>query len=108
MWWGGIQENVGEGIFLNSFSSSKRGIAVLIKDEAPITELEWTNFIPENFTKLSLVIKDVKVLIKCIYTPNKDSNPNDIQNESTVFLKTIMDKTGEDILHISSPLETTM
>ena len=55
----------GERVFFNSYSSSKRGIAVLIKDNAPITNLEW-----ENFSKLSMVIKGKKVLLKCIYAPN--------------------------------------
>ena len=30
-----------ERVFFNSFSSNKHGIAVLIKDKAPVIDLEW-------------------------------------------------------------------
>ena len=86
-----------ERVFLNSYSSSKRGIAVLIKDNTPVTDLEWENVIPGNFSKLSMVIKGKKVLLKFIYAPNKDSIQNDPENESTKFFNTIMDDTDEDV-----------
>ena len=85
---------LGERVFLHS--SSKRGIAVLIKDSAPVTDLESENVIPGNFSKLSMVIKGKKVLLKCIYAPNEDSKPNDPENESTKFFNTIMDDTDEE------------
>ena len=59
-------------VFFNSHSSNKRGIAVLIKDNAPVTDLEWQKVIPGNFSKLSMVIKGKTILLKCIYAPNED------------------------------------
>ena len=53
----GFRKLWGEKVFFNSYSSSKRGIAVLIKDSAPVTDLEWENGIPGNFSKLSMVVK---------------------------------------------------
>ena len=61
-----------------------------------MTDLEWENVIPGNFSKLSMVIKGKKVLLKCIYAPNEDSIPNDPENESTIFFNTIMDDTDEE------------
>ena len=69
----------------------------MIKDEAPVTDLEWTNVIPGNFSKLSMVIKGMKVRLKCIYAPNKDSNPDETETESTLFFNTIMDDTSKEI-----------
>ena len=87
----------GERVFFNSYSSNKRGIAVLIKDSAPVTNLEWENVIPGNFSKLSMVVSGKKVLLKCIYAPNEDSVPDDLENESTKFFNTVMDDTDEEV-----------
>ena len=86
----------GKFFYFNSHSSDKRGIAVLITEDTPITNIEWTNVIKEQFSKLSFYVKNDKILVKCIYAPNKDSNPNDPSNESTRFFETIMDDTDED------------
>ena len=82
--------------YFNSYCSSKRGIMVLIKNDTPITDIEWENVIAGNFSKLSFKTKNEKVLIKCIYAPNKDSGPNDDKNKSTIFFKKVMDDTGEE------------
>ena len=64
------------GNFFTSHGSNERDIAVLIKEEAPITNIEWTNvIIKENFSKLSFNVKNDKILVKCMYTQNEDSNP---------------------------------
>ena len=44
-----------------------------------------------------MVVKGTAVLLKCIYAPNEDSNPDDTENESTLFFNTIMDDTGKEI-----------
>ena len=49
-----------------------------------------------NFSKLSFKGKDQTVLIRCLYAPNDDSNPNDDNNNSTKFFKQVMDDTGEE------------
>ena len=67
-------------VFFNSYSSNKREIALLIKDNAPVTDLKWENVIPGNFSKLSMVVKGMKILLKFIYAPNEDSIPNDLEN----------------------------
>ena len=43
--WGGTA-------YFNSYCSSKRGIAVLIKNDTPISNLDWENVIPGNLSKL--------------------------------------------------------
>ena len=40
--WGGIA-------YFNSLCSNKRGIAVLIKNDNPISDIEWENMITGNF-----------------------------------------------------------
>ena len=70
----------GEMAYFNSYCGSKRGITVLIKNDTPITDIEWENVIPGNFSRLSFKANKEKILIKCIYTPNKDSNINDNKN----------------------------
>ena len=44
--WGGTA-------YFNSYCSSKRGIAVLIKNDTPISDIVWENIIPGNFSILS-------------------------------------------------------
>ena len=66
----------GEYFFFNSHSSDKRGIAVLIKDCIPINDIKFENILKGNLSKLLFRIKDELVLVKCIYAPNKDMNPN--------------------------------
>ena len=75
----------GEIAYFNSLCCNKRGLAVLIRNETPISDITWENVIPGNFSKLCFKTKDKTVLIKSIYAPNKDSNPNDDNNESTKF-----------------------
>ena len=69
---------------------------MLIKNDTPISNIEWENIIPGNFSKLSFKAEDQTVLIKCIYAPNDDSNRNDDNNKSTKFFRQMMDDTGEE------------
>ena len=41
-------------------------------------------------------VKDELVLVKCIYAPNKDMNPNDQNNESTAFFQKDFDDANKD------------
>ena len=88
--WGGMA-------FFNSLCSYKRGLTVLIRNDTPISNIKWENIIPGNFSKLSFTANNKNVLVKCLYAPNEDSNPNDDNNDSTKFLKTVMDDTGDKI-----------
>ena len=87
--WGGTA-------YFNSFCSNKRGLVVLIKNDTPISNVEWENIIPGNFSKLSFKANDQTVLIKCIYSPNDDINPNDDKNDSKEFFRKVMDNTGDE------------
>ena len=87
--WGGTA-------YFNSFCSNKRGLAVLIKNDTPISIVQRENVIPRNFSKLSFKANDQTVLVKCIYAPNHDSNPNDDNNDSTEFFRKVMDDTGDE------------
>ena len=40
--------------------------------------------------------KGQSVLIKCIYAPYEDSNPNDDNNDSSMFYKEVLDDTDEE------------
>ena len=84
-----------KGLFWFIFSN-KRGLTVLIKNETPISDIAWENIIPGNFSKLSFWAENQTVLIKCVYAPNEDSNPNDDNNDSTKFFKTVLDNTDEE------------
>ena len=62
----------GEKAYFNSFSTSQRGLAVLIKDSLPVTDVKIENVIKGNYTKLTFKLKDQNILVKCIYAPNED------------------------------------
>ena len=99
--WGGI-------FFFNSHSSDKRGIAVLVKEDTPITDIGIENVIKGNFSKLSFKIRDERVLIKYISAPNKDLNSNAPDNESREFFKKVMDNTNRDVYTHKIIVGTTM
>ena len=42
------------------------------------------------------MLKIIKILVKCIYVPNKNYNPNDPTNKSSNFFQAVMDDTDED------------
>ena len=92
-----FQRMWGGKVLLNSLSSNKRGIVALIKDNSPITDIGWENIIPGYFSRLTFKSEGHSVLIKCIYAPNEDSNPNDIKNESSLFFNTVLDDTNDDM-----------
>ena len=77
----------GEQSYFNSFSASQRGLAILIKDSLPVKDVKVENIINGNYTKLMFKIKEQKVLIKCIYAPNKDMTNHEVDNESNTFFK---------------------
>ena len=54
----------GEKSYFNSFSTSQRGVAILIKDSLPVTDVKIENVINGNYTKLTFKLKDQKILIK--------------------------------------------
>ena len=42
----------GEGAYFNSFSSSQRGLTVLIKDSLPAREIKFENIIKGNYSRV--------------------------------------------------------
>ena len=87
---------MGEKKLFNSHSSDKRGIAILVKNDTPISDIEFENTLKRNFSKLTFKIKNEHVLVKCIYAPNKDMNTNDPNKESTAFFQKVFDDSNED------------
>ena len=79
----------GEGAYFNSFSSSQRGLAVLIKDSLPAKEIKVENIIEGNYSRLTFKVKDFSVLVKCIYAPNEDMTRGNVDNKSSSFFKTV-------------------
>ena len=65
-------------------------------DNTPIPDIGWENIIPGNFSKMTFKSEGQSVLIKCIYAPNEDSNPNDDNNDSSKFYKEVLDDTDEE------------
>ena len=43
----------GGKVLFNSLSSNRRGIAVLVKNNTPITDIGWENIIPGNYSRLT-------------------------------------------------------
>ena len=71
-------------------------MAVLVKNNTPISDIGWENIIPGNYSRLTFKAEGQSVLIKCIYAPNEDSNPKDTNNESSHFYNLVLDDTDED------------
>ena len=59
-------------IFFNSFSSNQRGLVVLLKDSLPAINIKIETIIRGDYTRLSFVVHNTKILIKCWYAPNED------------------------------------
>ena len=87
----------GGKVYFNSLCSSSRGLAVLVKDNTPITDIGWENVIPGNYSRFTFKAEGQQILIKCVYAPNEDSNPNDNENESSKFYKIVLDDKDEEI-----------
>ena len=81
----------GQTCFFNLFSSNSRGIAVLIRDILEISNVQWQIVIKGNFSRLTFEHNKLKYLVKCLYAPNKDMIACDMNNENTIFFKSIFD-----------------
>ena len=79
--------------FFNSFSSNQRGLVVLLKDFLPAKDIKVENIISGDYMRLSFVVHNTKILIKCCYAPNEDmtSFESESENYSDKFFKTIFD-----------------
>ena len=77
----------------NSFSSNQRGLMVLLKDSLPAKNIKIENVIQGDYTRLSFLINETKILIKCCYAPNKDMTPLESESENYLdrFFRTIFD-----------------
>ena len=51
----------GEQSYFNSFSTSQRGLAILIKDSLPVKDMQIENIIKGNYTKLTFKIREQKI-----------------------------------------------
>ena len=92
----------GEGAYFNSFSSSQRGLTILLKDSLPAREVKINNIIKGNYTRLTFKVKDLNVLVKCIYAPNEDMTKNEVDNNSNTFFKTVFNDEDDDIYDIKT------
>ena len=90
----------GDQYHFNSFSTSQKGLAILIKDSLPVKDVKMENIIKGNYTKLTFKIKEQKILIKFIYAPNEDMTKNEVDNESNIFFKTVFDDSNDDNYNI--------
>ena len=75
--------------YFNSYCGSKRGLAVLIRNDTPITDIEWENVIPGNFSKLSFKAN------KDIFLINAYTHLIKTVTQMTIKTK-VMDDTGEE------------
>ena len=87
---------MGGGAYFNSFSSSQRGLTILLKDSLPAKEVKINNIIKGNYIRLTFKVKDLNVLVKCIYAPNKDMTKNELDNNSNTFFKTVFNDEDDD------------
>ena len=62
-------------IFFNSWTSNARGVAIVIKDSCPITDVVATNIVPGNLTKLNFTYKDERYALAALYAPNNKDIP---------------------------------
>ena len=53
----------GDMAYFNSYCWNRRGITALIKNGTPITDIEWENVIPGNFSKPSFRLNKQKTLL---------------------------------------------
>ena len=80
-------------IFFNSFSSNQRGLAVLLKESLPAKDIKIENIISGDYTWLTFVMQNTKILIKCCYAPNEDMTTleSESENYSDKYFKTVFD-----------------
>ena len=71
----------GEQAYFNLFSTSQRGLAILIKDC-----LQIENVIKGNYTRFAFKVREQNILLKCIYACNEDMTNSETDNESNVCL----------------------
>ena len=92
----------GEGAYFNSYSNSQRDLAILIKDSLPAKDVKVENIIKGNYTRLTFKVKELRILIKCIYAPNEDMTKNKVDNDSNIFFKTVFDDENDDNYNIKT------
>lgn len=93
---------LGEGAYFNSFSSSQRGLTILIKDSLPAKEVKIENIVKGNYSRLTFKVKDFTILIKCIYAPNVDMTRGDVDNTSSTFFKTVFNDENDSNFDIKT------
>ena len=60
------QKNSLHKIFFNSYASNARGVAIVVKDSCPITDVKTIIIVPGNLTKLNFTYKEEKYANKWI------------------------------------------
>ena len=68
-------------MYLNSLRSNARGVAILVKDSCPMTNVSAQIIVPGNLTKLSFTDKEENWTIAALYAPNN----KDLQFFHTLF-----------------------
>ena len=54
------------------------------------------NVIKGDYTRLSFELKELKILIKCIYSPYDDMNANDNENNNNKFFRKVFEDNYDD------------
>ena len=90
-------------IFFNSFNRDQRGLVVLLKETLPAKNIKIENIISGDYTRLTFVVYNTKILIKCCYAPNEDmtSFESESENYSDKFFKTVFDDSQDLDYNIS-------
>ena len=56
-------------MYFNFLRSNAPGVAILVKDSCPITNITATTIAPGNLTKLSFIYKEENWTIAALYAP---------------------------------------
>ena len=87
---------LGDGAYFNSYSSSQRGLAVLLKKSLQAKNVQFKNRIHGNFSKLTFKVKEFSVLIKCVYAQNEDMPKGESENLSSKLFKSVFNDENEE------------
>ena len=67
--------------------------AVLLKESLSAKDIKIENIISGDYTWLTFVMQNTKILIKCCYAPNEDMTmlESELENYSDKYFKTVFD-----------------
>ena len=68
----------------------------MFKDSLPAKDIQFENVIEGNFSKLTFKVKDLLILIKCLYAPNEDMPKGETENLSSKLFKSVFNDENEE------------